>query len=379
VLFYNEDGSLWGCGCNVEGQLGMDHRICGVNVTVFTKVDTDVCFTEVSAGYDYTLALDTFGGVWAFGSTTSQQLGELFGDDKFRHIPTRIPNIPSMKQVCANDTVSYFLDLDGRVWYLGCNGFDELDETASFPKVNPYLKNIVQIDGLYSGVWCLGHNELNRMSFGETDVPKIIPVPTVHPFLHDVIHVSASEKISFAINSENKILLWGERVKRIMSGNDMVGTTVADRIKEIYQKKFSHMLEKRPNTLSGKDTIFFRKLEQVIDKIQLDERSKGYCPVQSDKDLVNFATSLMTEEECINFYFLLTQSASGQRYCKPRVVDEFGNCSIIFSDNYFLVADCNGLVRYFKEDALMSVLNIRWNPRIQSTKRSNLKNAHLKT
>ena len=62
-------------GANRFGQLG-NGSAAGSNVPVNVSMPTGVSFSQVSAGYAFTLALATDGSVWAWGDNAKGQLGD---------------------------------------------------------------------------------------------------------------------------------------------------------------------------------------------------------------------------------------------------------------------------------------------------------------
>lgn len=64
MMAIDENGNLWGCGNNSEGQLG-DGTKADKRILVSIKDGTK--FKEISAGIQYSLAIDIEGNLWTWG------------------------------------------------------------------------------------------------------------------------------------------------------------------------------------------------------------------------------------------------------------------------------------------------------------------------
>lgn len=71
-IIIQDDGSLFTCGNNCNGQLGLNHYN---NIAAFTRVNLPAVILQASAGWDFTVVLSDRGEVFAFGSNEFGQLG----------------------------------------------------------------------------------------------------------------------------------------------------------------------------------------------------------------------------------------------------------------------------------------------------------------
>ena len=71
-VFLDEDGSVWTCGYNGYGQLGLGHF---GNTSTPSKIENIPKMSSISAGYYHTLLLDENGEVWTCGYNAYGQLG----------------------------------------------------------------------------------------------------------------------------------------------------------------------------------------------------------------------------------------------------------------------------------------------------------------
>jgi hypothetical protein len=91
VMAIKTNGTLWACGMNVYGNLGIPPAGTYYGPSSPAQVGTDSNWAKVSVGnfpYEYTMAIKTDGTLWAWGDNSSGQLG--LGDYTGRHSPTQV-------------------------------------------------------------------------------------------------------------------------------------------------------------------------------------------------------------------------------------------------------------------------------------------------
>ena len=96
TLILKNDGTLWGCGKNDNGQLGLG-KIDGE--AIFTRITTNADnIKSVYCGYDYTFILKNDGTFWGCGNNSSGQLGlgDTINRTTFTQITTNVDNVKSV-------------------------------------------------------------------------------------------------------------------------------------------------------------------------------------------------------------------------------------------------------------------------------------------
>ena len=134
----DETGSVWSWGYNKNGELGRGDStdICGSSATEpdcildIGQVDHLTDIVSVSAGYSHTLALRSDGTVWAFGSNNDGELGH--GDTNSTTEPVQVlwdGNQPvTITQISAGSNFSCALDEQGRLWAWGKDNYGQLGQ-----------------------------------------------------------------------------------------------------------------------------------------------------------------------------------------------------------------------------------------------------------
>ena len=125
TFILKNDGSIWACGDNTRGQLGLADT---TNRTTFTQVTTNINndVKELSCGNAHTFIIKNDGSIWSCGLNNYGQLG--LGDTTqrttFTQVTTNINN--DIKQVACGGNHTFILKTDGSVWSCGYNGYGQL-------------------------------------------------------------------------------------------------------------------------------------------------------------------------------------------------------------------------------------------------------------
>jgi alpha-tubulin suppressor-like RCC1 family protein len=138
-LFRRSDGAVFACGWNYYGQLGV-HATSTANRFIPTQVLNMSGITQIAAGQNHSLFLKSDGTVFACGYNDYGQLGVHVSDTANRFIPTQVLNysggtgtyISGITQIAAGGYHSLFLrGSDGAVFACGWNYYGQLGVHAS--------------------------------------------------------------------------------------------------------------------------------------------------------------------------------------------------------------------------------------------------------
>ena len=215
-LFIKSDGSLWGMGLNEWGAIGDGSGEGGnvVHLEPFLVVGEGV--VACAAGGEHSLFVKSDGSLWAMGANTFGQLGDDTGLDQYS--PVQILS-SGVSAVAAGVNHSLFIKSDGSLWAMGDNFSgqlgDKTDEDRFIP-VKVIRSGVVEVAAgdSYSiylksdgSVWSMGSAELGRLGNGEPSSDQWAPVKSVSS---GVAKVSAGQDHWLALMEDGTLLGTGQ-------------------------------------------------------------------------------------------------------------------------------------------------------------------------
>ncbi|MBX7210869.1 MAG: M36 family metallopeptidase [Verrucomicrobiaceae bacterium] len=132
VLATKQDGSLWGWGRNIDGQLG-DGTTTSRSSPV--QVGSATTWRAISAGQYHTIATRTDGTLWAWGYNGFGQIGD--GTNTSRSSPVQIGTGTTWKSVGAGFYHSVATKTDGSLWTWGYNFYNQLGDAGTTNRNSP--------------------------------------------------------------------------------------------------------------------------------------------------------------------------------------------------------------------------------------------------
>src|SRR3990167_538169 len=177
-FFLDSKGSVWCCGSNNFGQLGLGDNTARSKTT---KIEALPKIASIAGGYHHSLFLDEEGSVWRCGyNPPGGPLG--LGDLTDRLTPVKIEGIPKIKLIAGGIHFSMFLDEEDNVWVCGSNSNGELglahNQSTNKPQKNGNLVGISAIAGGYNcsmfldkqgNVFTCGKNNHGQLGQGDNN------------------------------------------------------------------------------------------------------------------------------------------------------------------------------------------------------------------
>ena len=216
------DGSLWMWGSNLYGELGTDHKKDQNNRIGWacrkepTFVMEDVA--DVACGAYHTLILKTDGTLWACGNNESGQLG--IEDTDNQAVPVRV--MTDVAAISAGRAFSAVIKTDGTLWTWGENQYGQLGtgDTRSRQEPTQVMTDVAQVslgadqtfavknDGT---LWGWGWDQFNQLGTGQPLAEDGAQRHSTEPVqvMADVAMVDAGTWSALAVKTDGTVWTWG--------------------------------------------------------------------------------------------------------------------------------------------------------------------------
>jgi len=235
ALALNTDGSAWAWGYNGGGQLG-DGTTTNSSVPIAVK-GLSKRVIAVAAGGDFSLALESDGSVWAWGTNDRGQLGN--GTNVNSGRPSAVNGLTGrFVAIAACEAHGLALRSDGSVWgwgddYQGQLGNGSNADTTTAVAVTGLTGRVVHIGCGFNhslavksngSVWAWGDNSSGELGTHTAGVYQNTPV-AVDRLTSGVIAVAGGASHSMALKSDGSVWTWG--VIRLARSGEYLGSDVA--------------------------------------------------------------------------------------------------------------------------------------------------------
>jgi alpha-tubulin suppressor-like RCC1 family protein len=192
-LAIKNDGSLWGWGSNTNGQLGIGRL--GGSFSTPMQIALAKNVVAVSAGQAHALALCVDGSVWGWGSNLHGQLGipasMSLAPRKVVGLPVPVNGASGVKAVITGNYNSAVLYADGSVWAWGDNSAGQLGlGSRTQPNTAVRIKSVANVVAVGLGdrfiillgadgaVYGIGANAAGQLG-NNTTTGSLVPVQVV--------------------------------------------------------------------------------------------------------------------------------------------------------------------------------------------------------
>ena len=267
TFILKNDGTLWGCGRNTEGQLGLGDND---NKITFTEITTNINdIKSVYCGGNHTFILKNDGTLWGCGRNVEGQLG--LGDTTNRNTFTQVTtNVDNIKSVYCGAEHSLILKNDGTLWGCGNNNYGQLGlgDTINRNTFTKITTNTDDIKSVYHGtyhtfilkndgtLWGCGNNNYGQLGLGDNECRVTFTEITTN--VDDIKQVYCGKNHTFILENDGTLWSCGDnQFGQLGLGNNTNRntftqvTTNTDNIKKIYCGWEHALILKNDNTLWG--------------------------------------------------------------------------------------------------------------------------------
>ncbi len=214
-LAVKSDGTVWAWGINTRGELGTGKSSGGSNLPV--QVPGIANIVAVAGGSFHSMALQSNGTVWAWGSNDYGQVGN--GTFTESDSPAKVIGLPVIKQISAGRGHSVAVGADGTLWVWGLNGNSQLGDGTTISRNTPEkvvgLSNVAfaSAGGTFTvavigggTMWGWGNNLFGMIGDG-TQVQRSTPVQAL---ISNVAFAVAGQEHVAALKNDGTVWTWGE-------------------------------------------------------------------------------------------------------------------------------------------------------------------------
>lgn len=209
------DHTVWGVGSDFHGSLGGIVAV-GAATQTWKQIGGLPDIAQIAVGSANSYAIDTTGGLWAWGFNQNGRVGN--GTTVDVSSPVKI--LPSgAAQVASGDGTVYVAMTDGsvRAWGQGSGGAvgdGGTSDVLSPVEILPASAGVTQVAGQYNGGYALangqvyswGRGELGQRGDGTTNGST---QPALIPNFNGVAQVSAGGDGAYALKTDKTVWAWG--------------------------------------------------------------------------------------------------------------------------------------------------------------------------
>ena len=241
TISLREDGKVFTWGDNTYGQLG--------NGTVITSDEpVEVTFpegtiiTQIAAGENHNVALDSNGNVWTWGRNNNYQIGNTREN---QYTPYKVSNLPKVIKIAAGNNNTMVITENNELYAWGLNAYGDLGLGIYTNKVLPKkvkgVHDIIDISGGKSHyivlnrageVFATGSNLYGQLGIGNNEIGKINEFQKVE--IKDKIGtIDAGDISNIATTVDGYVYTWGGNTYSTLGTEDKENKNVPTKLKDV--------------------------------------------------------------------------------------------------------------------------------------------------
>lgn len=231
-LMLKSDGTVWSCGYNTYGQLGVNSTqtwTVPMPVVGPNGVGNLTNIIQIDAGSHSSIALRNDGTVWVWGNGALGTMGSGTGHNYY---PEQVSGLPQISKISIKGGHVLALDINGEIWSWGENTYGQvgdntfnnvyypvqvLDQTGanvmdSIIDIGTGMMHSFAIHG-DGTAYSWGANNNGQLGDGTT-IDRYFPVEILGPggngVLGNIVELEGGHLLSVARKSDGTIFCWGE-------------------------------------------------------------------------------------------------------------------------------------------------------------------------
>lgn len=290
-LMLKSDGTIWSCGYNTYGQLGVNSTQTW-NYPVQVKGNMGIGFLnnviQIDAGSLSSVALKNDGTVWVWGNGSN---GTMANGGNNEYFPIQVSGLPFIVKVSLKGGHILALDNNGMIWSWGQNNYGQvgnntftniyspvqvLDESGAFP-----LDSIIDTGTGMMHSFAI-HNDGTAYAWGAnnngqigdgTTIDRYLPVKIKDPsgigYITDIIELEGGHLNSIGRKSDGSVYCWGDNYTALP---EEINGICENSVGAMELLKAEYLIY--PNPLIDSKTLYISGIEGLTSCILFDINGK---------------------------------------------------------------------------------------------------------
>ena len=235
------DGKVFTWGDNTYGQLG-NETVKTSDEPVEVTFPEGTIITQIAAGENHNVALDSNGNVWTWGRNNNYQIGNTRAN---QYTPYKVSNLPKVIKIAAGNNNTMVITESNELYAWGLNAYGDLGLGTYTNKVLPKkikgIHDIIDISGGKSHyialnrageVFATGSNLYGQLGIGDNEIGKINEFQKVE--IKDKIGtIDAGDISNIATTVDGYVYTWGGNTYSTLGTEDKENKNVPTKLKDV--------------------------------------------------------------------------------------------------------------------------------------------------
>ena len=214
------DGKVFTYGDNTYGQLGINSKL-SMDEPVEVSFPEGTIITQVAAGENHSVALDSEGNVWTWGNNEFYQVGN---GSEVQLTPYKVPRIPKAIRIAAGNNNTMIITETNELYGWGQNSYGELGIADYASRVMPTkvyeMMDIIDIAGgknhfialnRAGDVYTTGSNLYGQLGVGNLEITKTNKFVKLN-IPEKIGTIDAGELANIVTTINGGVYVWGANI-----------------------------------------------------------------------------------------------------------------------------------------------------------------------